>query len=233
MANAPKLDDYVDVAQRIVEFREKHPDGRLRPVDPANPYRVETLGNSTFIVYVAAALRHEGDTMPGIGVAWEPFPGRTPYTKDSELMNAETGAWGRAIMAALAADAKKGIASAQEVRNRSADRDAETSSRPARGSSQGRPARASSAATAAAPQDLGVLVKKIREATAPSELNELWKLVAAIGKLDEAIPVKNDDGSDGEPTTPKKLLYARHSELGLKKSDDGSDADPGTGGGDQ
>jgi hypothetical protein len=27
---------------------------------------------------------------PGIGMAWEPFPGRTPYTKASELMNAET-----------------------------------------------------------------------------------------------------------------------------------------------
>jgi hypothetical protein len=38
-------------------------------------------------------------------------------------MNAETSAWGRAIIAVLAADAKKGIASQQEVRNRRAERD--------------------------------------------------------------------------------------------------------------
>ncbi len=231
MANAPKLDDYVDVAQRIVEFREKHPDGRLRPVDPVNPYRVETLGNSTFIVYVAAALRHEGDTMPGIGVAWEPFPGRTPYTKDSELMNAETGAWGRAIMAALAADARKGIATAQEVRNRNAERDADASQRQGRAASPARAARGSSAAAAAAPKDLDELVKKIQAATAPSELNELWKQVAGIGKLDAEIVVKNGDAD--ETTTPKKLLYGRHSELGLKKSDDSADGDTGAGGGDQ
>lgn len=35
-------------------------------------------------------------------------------------MNAETSAWGRAIVAALAADTQK-VASAQEVRNRQAD----------------------------------------------------------------------------------------------------------------
>jgi hypothetical protein len=38
------------------------------------------------------------------------------------LQNAETSAWGRAVMAALAADASKGVASAEEVRNRVADR---------------------------------------------------------------------------------------------------------------
>jgi hypothetical protein len=46
------------------------------------------------------------------------FPGRTPYTKGSELQNAETSAWGRAIVAVGAADTKKGIASSEEVRNR-------------------------------------------------------------------------------------------------------------------
>lgn len=51
------------------------------------------------------------------------FPGRTPYTLGSELMNAETSAWGRAIIAVGAADSKKGISSAEEVRNRQAERD--------------------------------------------------------------------------------------------------------------
>jgi hypothetical protein len=116
------LDDYVDVAARIAEFRKKHPEGSLQPVDPLQPFRVETIGDKTFIVVVAAAYRSPDDVRPGIGMAYEPWPGRTPYTKDSELMNAETSAWGRAIVAVLASDTKR-IASAEEVRNRQAERE--------------------------------------------------------------------------------------------------------------
>jgi 1,2-phenylacetyl-CoA epoxidase PaaB subunit len=110
--------DYIDVATRIVEFREKYPEGSLQPADPAAPYRIETLGGQTFIVVVAAAYRTADDTRPGIGMAYEQFPGKSNFTRGSELQNAETSAWGRAIVAALAADTKRGIASAEEVRNR-------------------------------------------------------------------------------------------------------------------
>jgi hypothetical protein len=110
--------DYVEVAERIREFRQLYPNGSLRPVDPANPYRIETIGDKTFIVYAAVAYRGPDDVQPGIGLAWEPFPGKTNFTRDSELQNAETSAWGRAIVAALAADTKKGIASADEMRAR-------------------------------------------------------------------------------------------------------------------
>lgn len=115
--------DYIDVAARIVEFREKYPDGRLRPADAAIPYRIEKIGDETFIVVVAAAHRDKDDSLPGVGMAYEVFPGKTPYTRGSELQNAETSAWGRAIVAALAADTKRGVASAEEVRNRSAERE--------------------------------------------------------------------------------------------------------------
>jgi len=117
----PFATDYIDVATRIVEFRTQHPEGSLQPADLAHPYRIEEVGGLTFIVYVAAAYRTADDARPGIGAAWEPFPGPTPYTRNSELQNAETSAWGRAIVAALAADTKKGVASADEVRNRQAD----------------------------------------------------------------------------------------------------------------
>lgn len=117
------IGDYNDVPARIAEFRAKHPEGSLQPADPAAPYRVEKIGEKAFIVYIAAAYRSPDDLRPGIGMAWEQFPGRTPYTRDSELQNAETSAWGRAIVAALAADTRKGIASAEEVRNRQAERE--------------------------------------------------------------------------------------------------------------
>lgn len=118
--------DYVDVAARIVAFREQYPDGRLRPADAAIPYRIEKIGDETYIVVVAAAHRDKDDTLPGVGMAYEVFPGKTPYTRGSELQNAETSAWGRAIVATLAADTKKGVSSAEEVRNRTAEREPET-----------------------------------------------------------------------------------------------------------
>lgn len=111
-------DDYVDVRQRIADFREKYPDGSLRPADLEHPYRVEVIGDQTFIVYIAAAYRTPDDTAPGIGAAWEPVPGKTNFTRDSELMNAETSAWGRAIVAAGVSDTKRSIASKDEVRAR-------------------------------------------------------------------------------------------------------------------
>jgi hypothetical protein len=114
--------NYNEVAARIVEARKKYPDGVLQPHDPATPYRIETIGEKSFIVYTAAFYRTPDDPRPGIGVAWEPFPGKTNFTRDSELMNAETSAWGRALVAAFAADTKKGIATSLDVRNREADR---------------------------------------------------------------------------------------------------------------
>lgn len=114
------MDDYVDVAARIAAFREKHPDGSLQQVS----LDFREVAGSWWVVYTAAAYRHPEDSKPGHGTAWEPVPGRTPYTKDSEVQNSETAAWGRAIVAVLAADTKKGVASADEVRARQ-DREGE------------------------------------------------------------------------------------------------------------
>lgn len=104
------LDDYVDVAERIRQFKDKYPDGSLQ-------------GRGEFVLepvvgylYVAEAYRNLDDPRPGVGTAFEPIPGKTPYTRDSEVQNAETAAWGRAIVA-LGFETKK-IASRQEVRNR-------------------------------------------------------------------------------------------------------------------
>lgn len=105
------LSDYNDVPSRIAEFREKHPEGSLAS-------EVVETGFAGFVAVKGYAYRTPDDPRPGIGMAWEPVPGKTPYTKDSELQNAETSAWGRAIIAVGAADAKKGIASAEEIRNR-------------------------------------------------------------------------------------------------------------------
>ena len=128
-ASKPNLDDYVDVAQRVADFYSKFPDGVIRTVlqDSGLPYTTQTLpglqgDEETFLVVVAEAKR-DGDSRSDWfrASAWEPFPGRTPFTRKSELMNAETSAWGR-VLAAMGFGGKK-IASAEEVRNRSAERE--------------------------------------------------------------------------------------------------------------
>lgn len=110
--------DYIDVAERIVEARAQYPNGRLRPADPTKPYTIENIDGQTYIVVVAAFYRDADDQLPGIGMAYEVFPGKSNFTRGSELQNAETSAWGRAMVAALVADTKRGVASANEVRNR-------------------------------------------------------------------------------------------------------------------
>ena len=110
--------DYIDVASRIVEFRKTWPQGSLTQVSLEF---LKDFGGKDWVVYTAAAYRSPEDQNPGIGTAWEPVPGPTRFTKDSEVQNAETAAWGRAMMASLAVDARKGIASSEEVRNRTVE----------------------------------------------------------------------------------------------------------------
>ena len=105
------LDDYVPVAERIEKFYELYPQGRLTRAEAPSTI---TLDGRSFIAYAAAAYRTPDDPHPAIGMAWEPVPGPTSFTKDSELMNAETSAWGRAI-AALGIETSRGTASREEV----------------------------------------------------------------------------------------------------------------------
>jgi hypothetical protein len=114
------MEGYVDVAERIREFRAKYPNGCLRPFNPAEPFRVMEIGGREFIVYTAAAFRSPEDTLPAVAVAAELAVGKTNFTRESEVMNAETSAWGRAIVALLVADTQR-IASLEEVRNRQAE----------------------------------------------------------------------------------------------------------------
>jgi len=116
------MDGYVEVSERIEQFYKKYPMGSLR----CKEWSVETAGDQTFFVYVAQAFRNPDDEAPAEGIAWEPVPGKTNFTRDSEAMNCETSAWGRAI-AALGFEVKRGIASANEVRARGGNTNGEAS----------------------------------------------------------------------------------------------------------
>lgn len=104
-------DDYIEVSERIRMFKEAYPDGSLQ-----SDWGFTERDGEQWLTVRAYAYRTADDARPGIGHAWEPIPGRTPYTKGSELMVGETSAWGRAL-AALGIAVHKGVASAQEIRS--------------------------------------------------------------------------------------------------------------------
>jgi len=133
--SGPNMDDYVPVNERIQLFIAKYPEGSLRPLWPDEPYRVLGEGETKWLVYGAAAYRYPDDPAPGVGLAWEPVPGKTPYTRGSELMVAESSAWGRAL-AALGIATSRSIASADEVRSaQERTRGRQSAGGPSRGSS--------------------------------------------------------------------------------------------------
>lgn len=116
-----RLADYVEVPERLRLFYERYPEGTVQTFD----WVISRFGEQDVIVVEAHAYRTPDDDRPGVGLASEPVPGRTPYTKDSELMNGETSAWGRAI-GSLGIGVDKKIASANEVRARRTDDEQQT-----------------------------------------------------------------------------------------------------------
>ena len=104
-------EDYIPVAERIAAFYAKHPEGSLQSE------MVEL--SETRVVIRAYAYRTPDDIRPGIGYSSLTIPGSTAFTRGSEIENCETSAWGRAI-AALGFEVKRGIATAEDVRNKAA-----------------------------------------------------------------------------------------------------------------
>ena len=109
------MDDYVDVAERIRLAKELYPELSFQTMEDS----VVTIGQATFVRVKVALYRDPADARPAICIAWEPLPGKTPYTRDSEAMNAETSAMGRCCIA-IGIPSKK-IASKDEMKARLAD----------------------------------------------------------------------------------------------------------------
>lgn len=105
-------ENYIEVKDRIAMFLADYPEGSLQ-----GSYEFVETTEGTLIVFTARAYRSKDDPRPGVGHAQEAFPGKNSFCRGSELQNAETSAWGRAIVAATGIAAHKGVASADEIRS--------------------------------------------------------------------------------------------------------------------
>lgn len=104
-------EDYIEVRERLQLFYAAYPTGAVQTVDVRF---LNDFDDKPRVVVEARAYRTPDDPHPGVGFSWMVVPGRTPYTNGSELENAETSAWGRAI-ASVGIGTDRSIASAQEV----------------------------------------------------------------------------------------------------------------------
>ena len=109
------LTNYVDVPTRFAMALERWPE--LRIVE--NRPEIITIGDKVFISVTVQAWRTPDDEIPAQNTAWEVFPGATPFTRGSEMMNASTSALGRVLGFMMSFGPK--MASAEEVRNRQPD----------------------------------------------------------------------------------------------------------------
>lgn len=87
------LDNYVDVPTRLKLALERWPELRVQEMG----YRLEQFADQPVLVCEVRVYRDPDDKYPSVATAAEPLPGKTPYTRDSELMVGFTSALGRAL----------------------------------------------------------------------------------------------------------------------------------------
>ena len=108
------IDNYIDVPTRLKEALLKHPNLRIQETAA----EVVTMPDgSTFYRCTVTVWRDETDPIPSIATAAEPYPGKTPYTKNSEFMVGMTSALGRAL-GYMGFGISKSIASRNEIEAR-------------------------------------------------------------------------------------------------------------------
>lgn len=111
--NAFNLGDYVDVPTRLAQALKQFPDLRIQETKPI----IVTVDNQQYVEISCTVWRDANDLLPTVAYCWEPIPGKSPFTKGSEMMNASTSCLGRAL-GFLGMGIGKSIASRNEVQAR-------------------------------------------------------------------------------------------------------------------
>ena len=111
--SAFNLGDYVDVPTRLAQALKQFPDLRIQETKPI----IVTVDNQQYVEISCTVWKDANDLLPTVAYCWEPIPGKSPFTKGSEMMNASTSCLGRAL-GFLGMGIGKSIASRNEVQAR-------------------------------------------------------------------------------------------------------------------
>lgn len=157
------LDGYVDVPTRLTRALDKYPDLRVQEIGA----ELEETPAGHVLTCKIVVYRTADDPVPTIASASEPYPGKTPYTKDSERMVGFTSALGRAL-GYMGFGIENGIASANEIAARRIDGEPSNS----------RSERRTSSASLSAPSDGQIrLLRALGSTQTPATKQEAMKLI--------------------------------------------------------
>jgi hypothetical protein len=107
------LSEYVDVKTRLKQALALYPQLRIVEHRP----EITQVGDQLFIECSVTVSRDPDDPIPVTAYIFEPYPGKTPYTKNSEQANGATSVLGRAL-GYMGLGIDKSIASSNEVLGR-------------------------------------------------------------------------------------------------------------------
>ena len=107
---------YIDCRTRLVAALKDWPDLRVVEETP----EIVKIGERHFIQATVTLFRTIDDALPVRAYNFEPFPGKTNFTRDSEQQNSSTSALARAL-GYMGYGIERSIASFDEVRNRQPD----------------------------------------------------------------------------------------------------------------
>ena len=107
------LSEYVDVKTRLKQALALYPQLRIVEHRP----EITQVGDQLFIECSVTVSRDPDDPIPVTAYMFEPYPGRTTFTKLSEQANGATSALGRAL-GYMGFGIDKSIASSNEVLGR-------------------------------------------------------------------------------------------------------------------
>lgn len=114
------LDGYVPVDARLRMALQKYPELKVQE----EGWKHVQIAGQDFLECVVWVFTTPDDPRPTRGSVLEPFPGKTGFTRDSELMVGMTSALGRAL-GYLGLGIERGIASVDEIMARTTDPDLE------------------------------------------------------------------------------------------------------------
>ena len=107
------LSEYVDVKTRLKQALALYPQLRIVEHRP----EITQVGDQLFIECSVTVSRDPEDPIPVTAYVFEPYPGKTSFTKNAEQMNGATSVLGRAL-GYMGLGIDKSIASSNEVLGR-------------------------------------------------------------------------------------------------------------------